>query len=277
MLEPLRSLARNPLVHLTATGPTSMLSYTYCSQSCWTSILLLAALLAAPPATAADAAGKPPLPASHTTRTVEGWTVRIDDRLLAGEGAARGEQAIKLLTARLVAITAVVPEPALAKLRGMVIQLDQTHGLLRNMQYHPSAGWLKANGYSPSLARCVHIPDAEYFLSPFESHRQPWAVLHELAHAYHDQILGFGDERVRGAWKKFRDGGKYKSVLTSAGSMREHYGLTNEKEFFAEMTECYFGSNDFFPFVAGELKQAEPDVFALMAEIWGPLPQPKRR
>lgn len=37
--------------------------------------------------------------------------------------------------------------------------------------------------------------------------------------------------------------------------------------------ECYFGSNDFYPFVTGELKQAEPEIFALLAEIWGPLPE----
>ena len=51
--------------------------------------------------------------------------------------------------------------------------------------------------------------------------------------------------------------------------MREHYGLTNQMEFFSEMTEAYFGSNDFFPFVAGELKQTEPTVYALLEEIWG--------
>jgi len=38
------------------------------------------------------------------------------------------------------------------------------------------------------------------------------------------------------------------------------------------MTETYFGSNDFYPFVAGELKKEEPGIFALMAEIWGPFP-----
>jgi hypothetical protein len=38
------------------------------------------------------------------------------------------------------------------------------------------------------------------------------------------------------------------------------------------MTECYFGSNDFYPFVTGELKQAEPETFALLADIWGLLP-----
>ena len=213
------------------------------------------------------------LPDSHTTRQIEGWTVRVDDRLLTGEGAALGERALKLLTARLVGISAVVPEPSLTKLRAVTIQLDLTHGALDNMQYHPSAGWLRNHGYDEQLARCVHIPDVQDFLSPFENHRQPWAVLHELAHAYHDQELGFDEPRIAEAWKRFRDGGRYQSVLTSPGPMREHYALTNEKEFFAEMTECYFGANDFYPFVAGELKQAEPRIFALMRDIWGPLPE----
>ena len=219
------------------------------------------------------AADKPALPTAHTTRDIEGWTVRVDDRLLKGEAAALGERALKLLTARLVAITIVVPEKALAKLRAITIELDLDYGDLRIMQYHPDAGWLKAHGYSESLAKCVHIPGAEEFLSPFENHRMPWVVLHELAHGYHDQVLGFDEPRIVAAWEKFCASGKYKSVLTSPGPMREHYGLTNQKEFFAEMTESYFGSNDFYPFVTGELKQAEPEIFALMAEIWGPLPE----
>ena len=220
----------------------------------------------------AFAADKPALPTAHTTRDIEGWAVRVDDRLLKGEGAALGERALKLLTARLVAITIVVPEKALAKLRAINIELDLDYGDLRTMQYHPDAGWLKAHGYSETLAKCVHIPGAEEFLSPFENHRMPWVVLHELSHGYHDQVLGFDEPRITAQWKKFCAGGKYKSVLTSPGPMREHYGLTDPKEFFAEMTESYFGSNDFYPFVTGELKQAEPETFALMAEIWGTLP-----
>jgi hypothetical protein len=222
---------------------------------------------------AAAPSGPPALPASHTTRQVAGWTVRVDDRLLAGDGAAVGERALKLLTARLVVIAIIVPETPLAKLREVPIQLDLTHGDLRSMQYHPSAGWLKAHGYAEQLARCVHIPDAGEFLSPFENHRQPSAVLHELAHAYHDRVLGFDELRVRAAYEKFRDGGRYESVLTSPGGKRRHYALTDEQEFFAEMTECYLGANDFYPFVAGELEQAEPEVFALMRDIWGPLPR----
>ena len=232
-------------------------------------VLLFAALMCA----RAFAAEKPPIPTAHTTRDIEGWTVRVDDRLLHGDGAAIGERAIKLLTARLVAITIVVPEKALTKLRAINIELDLDYADLRIAQYHPDAGWLKAHGYSETLAKCVHIPAAEQFLSPFENHRMPWVVLHELSHGYHDQVLGFGEPRIAAAWMKFCDSGKYQSVLTSPGPVREHYGLNNPKEFFAEMTEAYFGSNDFYPFVTGELKQAEPEIFTLMAEIWGALPE----
>jgi len=45
--------------------------------------------------------------------------------------------------------------------------------------------------------------------------------------------------------------------------------MTDQKEFFAEMTESFFGSNDFYPFVPGELKRAEPEIYALMETIWG--------
>lgn len=213
-----------------------------------------------------------PLPTAHTTQKIEGWTIRVDKRLLEGEHKPTGDQALKLLAARLIAITTVMPEKSLEKLRSVTIQIDLNHGKLTAMQYHPSAGWLKANGYNPQLARCVHIPEVSDFLSPSENLRMPSVVLHELAHAFHDQTIGFDDPRVVAAWEKFCKNESYKSVLTTLGHNRDHYGLTNPQEFFAEMTESYFGTNDFYPFVAGELQQAEPEVFALLKEIWGPLP-----
>ena len=213
------------------------------------------------------------MPASHATLQVEGWAVRVDDRLREGSEPAAGERAIRPLTARPVGISVVVPEASLARLREVPIQLDLTHGALMPMQYHPGGGWPRANGYGERLAKCVHTPDARSFLPSFENHRQPWAVLHEPAHAYHDRVPGFGDARAIAAWKRFRGGGRYRSVLTSPGPTPEHYGPTDEKEFFAETTGACFGANDFYPFVAGELKQAEPQAFALLREIRGPLPE----
>lgn len=212
------------------------------------------------------------LPSQHETRTIEGWTVRVDQRLLNGEQKEKGQKALSVLQSKLVAITILVPEKALADLKKVVIQMDLDHGKLRAMQYHPSADWLKDNGYSEQLARCVHIPQVDGLLSPSSNRRMPLVILHELAHAYHDQVLGFEEKRILAASKQFRDSGKYESIPTYGGQRGKHYALTDHKEFFAEMTESYFGSNDFFPFVAGELKQEEPTVYQLMEDIWGKIP-----
>jgi len=233
--------------------------------------LWVVALFAVPaPVAAKDSV--PPKPAAHTKRDVEGWTVHIDERLLAGPDKEVGDRALRLLANRLYDIKLVVPADKVARLQKIAIWLDRTHGKLRSAQYHPSVDWLKSHGYAESLAKCVHIPDAAEFASVKHQHVQPWSVLHELAHAYHDQVLGFDDAEIHAAWERFRDSGKYKSVLHISGKLCPHYALTDEKEFFAEMTESYFGHNDFFPFNRAELRREEPGVFKLLAKIWGPLP-----
>ena len=230
--------------------------------------LLLTTLLAL----TTHAGDLPPKPAAHTLQDIEGWRVQVDRRLLEGVDKPAGDEALKLLSARLHEISIIVPSNKVERLRAVPIWLDLTHGNLRSMQYHPSRGWLESNGYDPAMARCVHIPDARLFARPSEQHRQPWAVLHELAHAYHDQVLGYDHPGIRKAFDAFAASGKYESVLHIHGNRQRHYALTNDKEFFAEMTEAYFGLNDFYPFHNADLLTAEPDIHALLKEIWGPVP-----
>jgi len=44
--------------------------------------------------------------------------------------------------------------------------------------------------------------------------------------------------------------------------------LKGPVEFFAEMTESYYGVNDYFPFLQFELRQYDPDTCRLLAKIW---------
>jgi len=209
------------------------------------------------------------LPKLHTQRDIEGWSVHIDNRLLAGDDKAAGEHALRILANRLYDIKHVVPADKVKRLQKVPIWLDMSHGKLKPAQYHPSKGWLKSNGFSEDLARCVHIPVAKEFASVGHQRVQPWSVLHELAHAYHDQVLGFDHAEIKAAFERYKTGGKGVNVLHINGTKTKHYALTNEKEFFAEMTEAYFGINDFFPFNRAELKQEEPELFDLLTKIWG--------
>ena len=210
-------------------------------------------------------------PASHTVRSVEGWTVRVDDRLLAPPNEALGARALRFLEYKLSDIKSVVAVGPLARLQAVTIVLDLSHGKLRSMQYHPGADWLAENGYATNLVKCVHIPEAADLATPRNITEQPWVVLHELAHAYHDQVLGFEEPRILKGYKDYKRSGHGDRALLYDGSLVRHYGLTDQKEFFAEMTESYFGQDDFFPFNRAELMTAEPEVYELMQSIWGPV------
>ncbi len=229
----------------------------------WIAHLLALACLVIP-ASGADR------PSAHETRDILGWTVKVDTRLLEGQEAQKGAAALALLRSRLADILIVLPATKSAHLKRVPIWLDLNHGSITNMQYHPSADWLRENGFPPELEKAVHIPDVNLFLAPRHQQTQPWCVLHELAHAYHDRVLGFEEARVKTAWEKYVASGNGVMVLHVSGRHQPHYAMTNHKEFFAEMTEAYFGVNDFVPFVYGHLKHEEPEVFKLMREIWGP-------
>ena len=192
----------------------------------------------------------------------------MDDRLLREPNLVLGTRALRFLENKLSDIKAVMPEDKLKKLQSVTIVLDLTHGKLGPMQYHPSAGWLKANGYSTDLAKCVHLPRAADLPTRRNINEQPWVILHELAHAYHDQVLGFDEPRIKEAYEKYKKSGRGEKTLLYNGKRVRHYALTNPKEFFAEMTEAYFGVNDFFPFNRAEMKEAEPEIHALMSDIW---------
>lgn len=198
--------------------------------------------------------------------------MRIDRRLLEGERADVGSRAVRLLGDKLYEIAEFLPADRLEKLRKVVILLDLDHGKLTSMQYHPGAGWLREHGYDPAMEKAVHIPSAVRFVEVRHQRTQPWCVLHELAHAYHDQVFGFDDADIRAAFEAARASGTYDEVRHIHGHVTKHYALSNPMEYFAELSEAYVGTNDFYPFVRGELKQHDPRGYELLEKIWGTLP-----
>ncbi len=204
-------------------------------------------------------------------QNLEGWTVHVDPALLEGETAEEGSKALKMLTNHLYFISLLVPEDRLANLRTCEIWIERDHPSLKNMQYHPDVGWLKKNGHDVRLEKKVHIPVAKQLIQRSQLLKHPMVVLHELAHAYHNQILGFDHPDIIAAYDAVKGTGKYRNVLLYNGKRVLHYGMTNHKEYFAEGTEAYFNRNDFFPFVRAELQEHDPQLHDLLVEIWGKL------
>lgn len=197
------------------------------------------------------------VPASNwETREIDGWTVKIDR-------AVSNPEAVRLLETRLQDIARLVPAAAVRELRKVPIWLG-TAGIA---QYHPDRGWLEKNGHDPEKAKAVDLGSAEDFIR--ETQRQPFMVLHELAHAYHDRVLGFDHAKIRAAYDGAVKDGKYDSVLFWDGRKVRHYGLKDHKEYFAEGTEAYFGTNDFYPFVRAELRLHDPALVEVLESVWG--------
>ena len=205
-------------------------------------------------------------------KQMEGFTVYVDPKLLDDENAEEDAAAVAMLANHLQRINILVPEGPLAKLHqvGIWIELDHFDDVEPG-PYHPDKGWLVANGYDPRLAKKVHITRAASLLERHHMLKHPMVILHELAHAYHDQVLGFDDPRIIKAYRHAMDQGLYQKVLTYDGKEVQAYATTNEMEYFAEATEAYFYRNDFYPFLGAELKQYDPVGYGLMVEIWGPL------
>ena len=237
---------------------------------CGVLVLLVVAALAGRVAVTAGAAVKEAKPQpfiDHVEQTLEGWTVHVDKRLL-GKEKELGQQALKVLAAKLYEITFLVPQKQLGQLREVPIWIDLDHQL-GAMQYHPSAGWLKGRGYDPRMTKVVHIPNAQRLVNLQRSNSQPSVVIHELSHAFHDRVLGFDNPKIKKAYEQAVKEGKYEKVLHISGRTTRHYALKDHKEYFAEATEAFFGTNDFYPFVRAELREHDPGLYALLKEVWG--------
>ena len=204
-------------------------------------------------------------------QTIEGWTVKVDPELLTDENAEEGKRALTALANHLQRITYIVPKERLADMQKLPIWIELHNEQLKNMQYHPSRRWLTSNGHDPRLAKHVHIPRARNLTARHMWAKHPYVVLHELAHAFHDQVLSFDNGPILEAFKNAKEKGHYEEVLLFTGQKVRHYAMTDHKEYFAEATEAYFGVNDFYPFVRAELKEHDPALFDLMQEIWGRL------
>ena len=222
-----------------------------------TPLLLLVAL--APSAPAFDPTDK------YEKREVRGWSVLVHPDVL--DNKKQADAAFEELDAQLKKIVEAVPEKPLGELKKVRIWVEWEAKKKGAAEFHVSAGWLKDNGYNPDKLTAVEINNARNFVS-WSKQDQPWMVMHELAHSYHFRVLGDKYEPLQAAFKQAKDRKLYDEVEHVNGRKMKAYAITNEAEYFAELTEAYFGKNDFFPFTRDDLKKHDPVGFELMKKAW---------
>ena len=212
-----------------------------------------------------------PPAAAEKSRDICGWTVNINETLWKQDKPAL-ERALKLLEQQLQEITRVVPAPAVVELRKVTLWISPEYpGVGPRAEYHPGAGWLRDNGRDPAMVKGVEFTNVRIFDD--ESRRMPNFALHELAHAYHDRVLGNDHKGIALAYERAKAGGKYDHVprrdAKGKVTLDRAYALSNPQEYFAETTEAFFSINDFQPFTRHELRRDDPDMFKVLQTVWG--------
>lgn len=203
----------------------------------------------------------------YTSLNIEGWPVRVSDKLRQQEPEATAT-ALGLLAAQCRKVIRVLPPSSLDRVRTVPIWMSlPAPGRRPTGEYHDDPVWLRRNGLDPAKAKGIEFSNIPIFEA--EIKRMPMLLLHELSHAFHNQVLGYQHDQVLKLFKTAKRNGTYDKVARKNYEPQKAYAMSNQMEYFAETTEAYFGENDFYPFNRTDLKKHDPKMFDLLGKLWG--------
>jgi len=203
--------------------------------------------------------------------SIEGWQVAISKRF-SEEDRPAVDATRKVLSHQLKELLGMgIPETTLRRLQQVPMWISPEYpGIVPRAEYHPSVQWLTDNHRDPAMARGIEWTNTR--IIDQEARRMPSMVLHELAHAYHDQELGYNDPNAIEHFQRAQAGGLYEAVerRDAEGKVTREaaYAISNVQEFFAESTESFLGRNDYFPYNQRDLEEFDPATARWMRKVW---------
>jgi len=207
--------------------------------------------------------------------TIRGWRVYIEKSLVSERKLV--DDLYKELRISFENIEKAVPADAVKLLKDVPIWVSnepdypfrpREKGVI---PFHPNPQWLREHGLNPHMAPGVHVINPAAVLYEHKVFEWgPQTILHELAHAYHNLHLGLTNAEVLKAYNHAIDKGLYLQVpdRTHPEKKVRAYAATNPQEYFAEITEAYFGPNDWYPKNRAELKSYDPVGYRMIESVW---------
>ncbi len=209
----------------------------------------------------------------YESHVIEGWRVLISQKLFEKNREKTGK-ALVLLREQLADLRQRVPAQAVHHLRKVPLWFSPAYPKFGpRAEYHPERSWLVGQKRNPLMAKGVEFTCVDNM--PEEIRRMPLLTLHELSHAYHEQVFGFDDPAILAAFQRAEQSKSYEAVKRTRGipgqsyTTEKAYAMTNQMEYFAEVSEAYFGRNDWYPFNYIDLEAHDPAVLPVLARAWG--------
>jgi len=120
----------------------------------------------------------------------------------------------------------------------------------------------KLIGMHPLQARTITICSLRSLTTIHQpgAPREQCVLLHEVAHAVHDQLIGQNNQEIVAA---------YKQAISRRLCDPKSPAGADFSEFFAEMTCAYLDRLDYLPHNRSELKSLDPETFRVVEKFWG--------
>ncbi|HJO99675.1 MAG TPA: hypothetical protein QGF85_07675 [Acidimicrobiales bacterium] len=99
-------------------------------------------------------------------------------------------------------------------------------------------------------------------------------AIHELAHAWHCMAYDpcWSGTRIMSAYAAAMSDDLYDSVPYLYGGNERAYAATDDAEYFAELSEAWFDTNDYFPFNRDEVRAHDPNGAKVVEAAWRLIP-----
>lgn len=208
--------------------------------------------------------------ANYVRRELAGFPVLVHPKV--ERNAADAADGMAELARQLTHVIALVPDDKQAVVRKTRIWVEWEAGPGTDPNWlayaFGSRDWLARNGYNPAKMNGIEVPNIRRFATA-SKRGLGGLMLHELAHVYHYKKLGADHPGVQAAYQQAVDRKLYDKVPDAFGRKGKAYARTDRFEYFAELTEAYFGRNDYYPFDRSDLAAHDPAGYKLMREVWG--------
>jgi hypothetical protein len=193
----------------------------------------------------------------------ETWNHRDDD--------VYEKKPLEVLEGELKTIVQLLPARTLGAVRGLLIWVEWDKHIVNSSgrkgnalatYYGGHQQNMLAKGMHPLQANTVTVHSMKTLTMEHQPQRDSGrcVLLHEIAHAVHDQVLGRENAGIKSGYKQAMD---RKLMDPNA------YASTNISEYFAEMTCAYFNQLAYYPRTRSDLKKHDPVTCNLMEGIWG--------
>jgi len=195
---------------------------------------------------------------------LEGRQINIE-KILVEDNDPRIFPVLQVLSKKLRDVKALLPPRHYKTLLTVPIWISKNSG--EHAEFYFFERRIYRGEKNPDMLDGIEFQNIDNLLSHFE--QSPMLVIHELAHAFHKIHYETIDQRIMETFDNARWNNLYENLKLGKDLSRYNmYAAHSPFEYFAELTEAYFGVNDYFPHTRKELRKHDPKGFKMIKEIW---------